>query len=61
MIPIKTNDVKPFFLKTDKCFSYGVKKDKKFKTLSMSLKLDVASSESLQSIIAQCESHLGMP
>ena len=44
MIPIKTNDDKSVFLKTDKCFSFGVKKDKRFKTTSMSLKLDNVST-----------------
>ena len=59
MIPIKTNDDKPVFLKTEKCFSFGVKKDNK--TTSMSLKLDDTSTASLQNIIDQCESHLGAP
>ena len=55
MIPIKANGGKPFFLKTGKCFSFGVKKDKKFKTTSVSLKLDDRSMESLKNIIDQCE------
>ena len=60
MIPVKTNEDKPVFLKTDKCFSFGVKKDKRFKTTSMSLKLDVTTA-GLQSILEQCEFHLGKP
>ena len=59
MIPIKTNDDKPVFLKTEKCFSFGVKKDERFKTTLMSLKLDDTSTVSLQNIIDQCEPHLG--
>ena len=40
MISVKTNEGKQLFVKTDKCFSFGVKKDKRFKTVSMSLVLD---------------------
>ena len=61
MIPIKTDEGKQVFVKTDKCFSFGVKKDKRFKTTSMSLKLDDATTASLQNIIGQCEAHLGKP
>ena len=61
MIPIKTNNDKKVFVKTDKCFSFGVKKDKRFKTTSMSLKLDNATTASLRYIIDQCEDHLGKP
>lgn len=61
VIPIKTNDDKKVFVKTDKCFSYGVKKDKKFKTVSMSLVLDEESLKTLKDIIRQCEGHLGRP
>ena len=61
MIPIKTNNDKKVFLKTDKCFSFGVKKDKRFKMMSMSLKLDDATTASLRYIIDQCEDHLGKP
>ena len=43
-------------------FSFCVKHEKKFKTKSMSLKLDSDGSvASLQSIIEQCETHLGKP
>ena len=34
MISVKTNEGKQVFVKTDKCFSFGVKKDKRFKTFS---------------------------
>ena len=61
MIPIKTDDDKSVFLKTGKCFSFGVKKDKRFKTTSMSLKLDDVSTAILKNIIDQCERHLGSP
>ena len=59
MIPMKTNDDKQLFVKTGKCFSFGVKKDRKFKTISMSLILDDESSKTLKDIVDQCESHLG--
>ena len=61
MIPIKTNDDKQVFVKTEKCFSFGVKKDKKFKTVSMSLVLDDEILKTLKNIIDQCESHMGRP
>ena len=61
LIPIKTNDNKQVFVRTNKCFSFGVKKDKKFKTVSMSLILDEESSKTLKGIVRQCESHLGRP
>ena len=35
-IAIKTEDGKPVYVRTEKCHSFGVKKDKKFKTTSMS-------------------------
>ena len=59
MIPIKTEDDKQLFVKTGKCFSFGVKKDKRFKTISMSLILDNDSTKTLKNIVDQCESHLG--
>ena len=61
MVPIKTDEDKQLFVKTDKCFSFGVKKDKKFKTISMSLVLDQESSKTLKDIVKQCEDHLGHP
>ena len=61
MIPIKTNEGKQLFVKTGKCFSFGVKKDKKFKTVSMSLILDEETLKTLKDIVSQCESHLGRP
>ena len=61
MISVKTNEGKQLFVKTDKCFSFGVKKDKKFKTISMSLILDGESSKQLKDIVKQCEDHLGRP
>ena len=61
MIPIKTMDGKPYFVKTGKCFSYGVKRDSKFKTLSMSLKLDEETLMTLKNIVKECEGHLGHP
>ena len=61
MIPVRTNEDEQVLVKTDKCFSFGVKKDKKFKTVSMSLVLDEESLRQLKDIVSQCESHLGRP
>ena len=60
MIPIKTNDDKQVFVKTGKCFSFGVKKDKKFRdVVSMSLVLDDETVKTLKNIVEECENHLG--
>ena len=40
MIPIKTDDDEGVFVKTGECFSFGVRKDNRFGTVSMSLVLD---------------------
>ena len=61
LIPIKTNDDKQVLVKTNKCFSFGVKKDKKFKTVSISLVLGEESSKTLKDIVRQCEDHLDHP
>ena len=61
MIPVKAIEGKPFLLETNKCFSFGVKRDNKFKTVSMSLKLDEETSEALKIIMEKCEDHLGRP
>ena len=61
MIPIKTNDDEPVFVKTNKCFSFGVKKDKKFEIVSMSLVLDDETLKTLKNIVKECEDHLGRP
>ena len=61
MIPIRTADGKQVFVKTGKCFSFGVKKDKKFDTVSMSLVLDEESLKTLKNIVEECEGHLGRP
>ena len=57
MTTIKTE----VFVKTNKCFSFGVKKDKKFETVSMSLVLDEESLKTLKNIVKECENHLGRP
>ena len=57
MIPIKTEEGKQVFVKTEKCFSFAIK-DKKFKTISMSLVLD---ENSTKTFIARCEERLGQP
>ena len=46
---------------TGKCFSFGVKHEKKFKTTWMSLKLDDELAASLQSVLDQCGEHMGAP
>ena len=61
IVPIRTEEDKPFYVTTNKCFSFGVKHEDKFNTTSMSLKLDDAATTSLQGIIDQCETHLGKP
>ena len=61
MIPIKTANDEQVFVKTNKCFSFGVKKDKKFKTVSMSLALDEETKKTLKNIVKECENHLGRP
>ena len=61
IIPVRTEEDKPFYVTTGKCFSFCVKHEDKFNTTSMSLKLDDATTVSLHSIIDQCETHLGKP
>ena len=61
IVPIRTEDDKPFYVTTGKCFSFGVKHEKKFKAASMSLKLDHESATSLQSVLDQCGEHMGAP
>ena len=40
-------------------FSYGVKKDLKYGTVSMSLVLDDGVVKALEDVISQCKEHLG--
>ena len=61
MIPIKTDDDEGVFVKTGECFSFGVRKDNRFGTVSMSLVLDEDSLKTLKNIVKECESHLGRP
>ena len=61
IIPIRTEDDKPFYVTTGKCFSFGVKHEKNFKATSMSLKLDDASAASLLSVFDKCGEHMGAP
>ena len=61
MVPIKTDDDEGVFVKTNKCFSFGVRRDKKFETVSMSLVLDEDSLKTLKNIVEECEDHLGRP
>ena len=61
MIPIRTDDDEGVFVKTSKCFSFGVRKDTKFGAVSMSLVLDEESLKTLKNIVKECKSHLGRP
>ena len=61
MIPIKTDDDEGVFVKTGKCFSFGVRRDNRFETVSMSLVLDEESLKTLKNIVKECEDHLGRP
>ena len=61
IVPIRTEDDKPFYVTTGKCFLLGVKHEKKFKTASNSLKLDDESAASLWSVLDQCGEHMGAP
>ena len=61
IVPIRMEDDKPFYVTTGKCFSFGVKHKKKFKTASMSLKLDDGSASRLQDILDQCGEDMGAP
>ena len=60
-IAIKTEDGKPVYIRTEKCHSFGVKKDKKFKTTSMSIVLDENSLKKIEDVVDRCEKHLGKP
>ena len=60
IVLIRTEDDKPFFVTTGKCFSFGAKHEK-FKTTSMSLKLDDESASRLRSVLYQCGEHMGAP
>ena len=60
-ITIRREDGKPLVIPTRKCFSYGVKKDTKYKSVSMSLLLDDVTIGAFESVISQCEKHLGNP
>ena len=60
-ITIRKEDGKPLVIATGKCFFFGVKKDTKYKSVSMSLALDHVTVRTFETILAQCEKHLGKP
>ena len=60
-VTIRKEDGKPLVIPTGKCFSYGMKKDVKYKTTSMSLVLDDVTVRPFEEICSQCEKHLGSP
>ena len=58
-ITVKTDEGKPLYIVTEKCHSFGVKKDERFKTTSMSLVLNENSIKTFEENIDLCEKHLG--
>ena len=60
-VTIRKEEGKPLVVPTGKCFSYGVKKDAKYKTTSMSLVLDDVTVRAFEEICSQCGKHLGSP
>ena len=60
-ITIRREDGKPLVIPTGKSFSYGVKKDTKYKSVSMSLVLHDVTIGVFESVISLCEKHLGKP
>ena len=60
-ITIRRKDGKSLIIPTGKCFSYGVRKDKKYKTESIALVLDETTAKAFESVLSQCESQLGRP
>ena len=47
---ITTNDEEPLYLETEKCYSYGVKRNEKFNPLPMSLILDGTTKQKYSSL-----------
>lgn len=60
-ITVKTDEGKPIYVYTEKCHSFGVKKDDRFKTTSILLVLDETSIKKFEDVIDLCEKHLGKP
>lgn len=58
-ITIRTNEGKPVYVYTEKCHSFGVKKDNRYNTTSMSIVLDENSIQKFEDVIERCEGHLG--
>ena len=54
---IRTND-EPLFLETEKCYSYGVKRNEKLNKLSKSLILDQTTKQKLQNFITETKIEL---
>ena len=52
---------KQLVISTGKCFSFGVKKDVKFGTVSMSIVLDETTVEAIEKVVSKAEQHLGKP
>ena len=52
---------KRLIIPTGKCLSFGVRKDVKFGTMSMSIVLDETTVEVIEKVISKAEKHLGKP
>ena len=60
-ITIRKEDGKPLVIATGKCFFFGVKKDTKYMSGLTSLDLNDVTVRTFETILAQCEKHLGKP
>ena len=52
---------KKLIIPTGKCFSFGVRKNVKFGTVSMNIVLDETTVEAIEKVISKAEQHLGKP
>ena len=59
-VTIRKEDGKPLVIPTGKCFSYGVKKDSKYKSVSMSLVLDDVTVRAFEEICSSAKSTSGV-
>ena len=58
---VKTTDGKPVRIITGKCDSFGIKKDERYDSKSMSIILDENSIKNFKDVIGKCEEHLKKP
>ena len=52
---------KKLIIPTGKCFSFGMRKDVKFGTMSMNIVLDETTVKAIEKVISKDEQHLGKP